>query len=94
MVPVNEQPCLTPPSAFTAEGDGYNDIWYLEHIELYPECEVIVYNKWGKVVFESTGYSTPWDAMINGKPLPAATYYYSIRIIDDAVYTGPVTIVR
>lgn len=93
-VPVNEQPCLTPPSAFTPEGDGYNDTWFLENIELYPECEVIIYNKWGRVVFESTGYGTPWDGMFNGKPLPPATYYYSIRIIDDAVYTGPVTIVR
>lgn len=93
-VPVNEQPCLTPPSAFTPEGDGYNDTWFLENIELYPECVVIIYNKWGRVVFESTGYATPWDGMLNGRPLPPATYYYSIQIIDDAVYTGPVTIVR
>lgn len=93
-VPKNENPCLTPPTAFTPEGDGYNDIWYLEHVELYPECEVIIYNKWGRIVFESTGYTTPWDGVFNGKPLPNGTYYYSIKLIDDAVYTGPITIVR
>lgn len=94
IIPVNEQPCLTPPSAFTPEGDGYNDTWFLENIELYPECEVIIYNKWGRIMFESKGYSTPWDGTLNGNPLPPSTYYYSIKIIDDAVYTGPVTIVR
>lgn len=94
ILPVNEQPCIIPPTAFTPEGDGYNDIWFLENIELYPECEVLIYNKWGRIMFESSGYSSPWDGTFNGKPLPASTYYYSIKINEDAVYTGPVTIVK
>ncbi len=94
VVPVNEKLCLTPPTAFTPDGDGYNDIWFLENIELYPTCEVIVYNKWGRKLFESTGYTAPWDGNFKGQPLPPDTYYYSIKIIDDAVYTGVVTIVR
>lgn len=94
VVPQVFNPCLTPPTAFTPEGDGYNDIWYLENIELYPECTVEIFNKWGKTVFKSKGYNEPWDGTFKGKKLPSGTYYYAITLTDDAVYSGPVTIVR
>jgi gliding motility-associated-like protein len=93
-VPEVFNPCLTPPTAFTPEGDGYNDIWYLENIELYPNCTVEVFNKWGKTVFKSTGYNEPWDGTFKGRKLPTGTYYYAITLTDDAVYSGPITIVR
>jgi len=88
--------CLEVPSAFTPTGDGYNDTWKIKNIELYPDCEVYVYNKWGKLVFESTGYSEEWDGTFYTRPLPMATYYYIIRLnyTNNVDYSGPITIVK
>jgi gliding motility-associated-like protein len=96
-LPLNDAPCLQNiPTAITPEGDGYNDTWIIENVELYPQIEIIVFNKWGRQVFESTGEYIPWDGTYKNSKLPAGTYYYSIKISEESVdkYTGPITIVR
>lgn len=94
IVPESDVPCLNPPTAFTPQGDGYNDIWFLEKIELYPKADIKIFNQWGTIVYKSTGYQEPWDGRFNGRKLPAGTYYYRIEIEDGVIYSGPVTIVR
>lgn len=95
-VPTLDIECLEIPTAYTPNADGYNDVWQILNIELYPEATVQVFNKWGRLVYETTsGYNDPWDGTYNGEELPAATYYYIIIIQEDIhPYTGPITIVR
>lgn len=95
-VNISYEDCLDPPSAFTPDGDGYNDTWILQNIENYEGARIKVFNKWGKIIYESGHMYTPWDGTFNGKKLPSATYYYLIDLNDDSgkTYTGPVTIVR
>jgi len=82
-------------NAFTPNGDGKNDVWNIKYIEAYPNCEIVVYDKWGVKVFESTGYSTPWDGRYNGKDLPAGTYYYVIDLKNGKkAYNGSLTIIK
>jgi gliding motility-associated-like protein len=76
---------LTPiPNTFISPNeDGLNSVWLIEHIELYPENEVKVYNRWGNCVFSASPYLNSWDGTFTegrevGKPLPAATYYFVI----------------
>ena len=86
--------CIDPVTAFTPDGDGINDTWFLENMELYPEASVKVFNKWGNLLYESNGVYEPWDGYYNGKRLPSATYYYIIDLGNGSTpYTGPVTIV-
>jgi gliding motility-associated-like protein len=66
------------PNTFTPNGDGYNDRWEIRSLDTYPGCIVEVYNTAGQLVFRSVGYNQPWDGSMNGKPLPAGTYYYVI----------------
>lgn len=82
-------------NAFTPNDDGKNDVWNIKHIQNFPDCEVNIYNEWGVLVFSSTGYSTPWDGTREGKPLPAASYYYVIDLKDGSeAYTGSVTLMK
>lgn len=82
-------------NSFTPNGDGKNDVWNIKNIQLYPQCEIYIYNQWGVKVFESKGYTTPWDGTKDGKKLPAATYYYIIDLKNnEKPYTGNVTIIR
>jgi gliding motility-associated-like protein len=68
------------PSTFTPNNDGMNDLWVIEALETYPESTMFIYNRNGKQVFQSKGYSQAWDGKFNGSQLPAGTYYYVIDL--------------
>ncbi len=68
------------PNAFSPNNDGRNDTWEIPNIEKYPDCKIVIFNRWGNEVFQSTGYRSPWDGTLNGSLLPADTYYYTLRL--------------
>lgn len=87
--------CIWIPSAFTPNGDGYNDKWDITNSYLYPDITVTVFNKEGAQVFADTGYEESWDGTFNGNNSPAGTYYYVVNTRNnDKPFTGTVTIVR
>jgi gliding motility-associated-like protein len=67
------------PNVFTPNADGINDKWQIKNLATYPGCTVDIYNRYGQPVYHSMGYSQPWDGTLNGKAVPAATYYYIIN---------------
>lgn len=71
---------ITIPSTFTPNNDGTNDIWKIEALETYPDGVISVFTRNGKQVFQSRGYSKPWDGKLNGTLLPTGTYYYVIDL--------------
>ena len=83
------------PNAIVPGIDGINAFWGIKGTENYPNINIKVFNRWGTMVFETTGYSKPWDGTINGKDLPTGTYYY---VIKDSSFEKPIvgdlTIVR
>ncbi|MBD1393452.1 NHL domain-containing protein [Mucilaginibacter glaciei] len=83
------------PNTFTPNGDGVNDFWNLPVLVNYPDCLVSIYNRYGKLVFQSVGYSKPWDGNYNGLALPAGTYYYIVDTkTSSKLVSGSVTILR
>lgn len=82
-------------NAFTPNGDGVNDYWKIKGIENYPTALVQVFNRYGQKVFESRGYSQPFDGTFNGKALPVGVYYFIINLsINCNLLTGSLTIIR
>jgi gliding motility-associated-like protein len=85
--------CLFIAEAITPNGDGYNDEWVVGGLEYFPNSNVLVFNRWGQVLFESRGYTQRWDGRLNGVELPVADYYYVIDLADgSAPITGTVTL--
>lgn len=84
------------PNAFSPNGDGVNDTWIIEPLDLFDESVTQVYNRYGQVVYKSNGYSKAWNGTHNGKMLPAGNYYYVIdlRVNKEPRITGWVFIVR
>jgi gliding motility-associated-like protein len=66
------------PNVFSPNGDGINDTWEITSLESYPGATVEIFNRYGQVIFRSTGYSKPWDGKVNGKDAPSGTYYYIV----------------
>lgn len=84
-------------NTISPNGDGINDFWVIPDIESFPDNEVRIYNRWGEVVFEADGYLNTWSGSASsGKPLPAAAYYYVVRLNDanNKVLGGAITIIR
>ena len=83
------------PNTFTPNNDGINDVWTIEYLDTYPDNRVQVFTRTGQLVFESHGYTKPWDGTYKGKPLPFDTYYYIIEPNNGrTAITGYVTIIK
>ncbi len=92
-------PDIEVTSGFTPNGDGVNDTWIIDNIELFPSMVVHVFNRWGVEVFESQGYNSTiaWDGTYEGSILPSGTYYYTLELNDPRFpdpITGPLTLHR
>lgn len=96
-VVVTVRPTIIFPDGISPNADGANDEWIIDGIELFPNCEVEVYNRWGELLFQSVGYKETWKGTFKGQDLPVGTYYYVIDLKDELfpdAYTGPITIMR
>ncbi len=88
---------VEPEKAFTPNGDGRNDIWYVARMDLYPDCTLTIYDRQGAELYRIPYYSNTngWDGTINGNPLPDGVYYFLIDCGAEAGRaTGSVTILR
>ncbi len=90
--------CLDPMKVFTPNNDGIYEKWITHSTNCIKKVEASVYNRYGSLVFHSSDYQNDWNGMYNGKPLPDATYYYVLQIIDNNnkrfTRKGSVTILR
>jgi gliding motility-associated-like protein len=60
----------------TPNSDGVNDVFYIRHIEAYPQARVRLFNRWGQPVFDRVTYANdhqPTD-------LEAGSYVYLIEV--------------
>jgi gliding motility-associated-like protein len=89
--------CLKIPTAFSPNGDGYNDLWIIEGLEVYPNpVDLKIFDRWGNLVYVTgNAADEPWDGTFNGRELPIDSYHYIIDLnVDEVVDPGNVTIVR
>jgi gliding motility-associated-like protein len=71
------------PTAFTPNADGNNDLWELSGLEVYPNPEVQIFNRWGNMVFYSKGNYVSFDGTDKNKALPEGMYIYKINPFPD-----------
>ncbi len=82
------------PTAFSPNNDGLNDEWMVPGLGIYEDHEVLVFNRYGQVVF-STKSNQPWDGRFKGEPQPAGVYPYLIKIKEENILLkGWIMIVR
>jgi len=73
-------PELYPYNVITPNGDGMNDVFVIENIEHYPNAELTVFNRWGRLVYQTTGYQNNWGGKVNGNILSNGTYFYVLEL--------------
>ncbi len=85
---VDPQCAIIVPNVISPNGDGQNDVFYIQGI-LASQSTVRIYNRWGQIVYEKQNYQNNWAA----KDIPDGTYYYEVKVDrDPEPYVGHVTI--
>ena len=69
------------PDVFTPNGTGPGEN---EKLCIFGNCvrvfSLILYNRWGEEVFESTDLNSCWDGTFRGEPAPSGLYGYTMRV--------------
>ncbi|NMM49178.1 cadherin domain-containing protein [Marinigracilibium pacificum] len=79
---------LKPSKGFSPNGDGNNDFWEIEGIGEFPQNRIEVYNRWGNLVYQATGYNNQdvrWEGEntemnVGGDGVPDGTYFYFLHV--------------
>lgn len=92
---------IQTPNAFSPGGrefgDAVNDV-FIPKVEGVTEFRMLIYNKWGELLFESTNHTVGWDGYYRGLLQPSDVYVYKLELTYSdgrkAVKVGDVTLVR
>ena len=76
---------LLPSQFFSPNGDGINDTWNVINTNLFPNCEVWIYTRSGELIYNKKGYANDWTGLLNGQPIPEASYVYMVDQNGDGI---------
>jgi gliding motility-associated-like protein len=77
LVKINE---MNIPTLITPNLDGRNDFFIILGLESLGKTELIIFNRWGAIVFTDDNYANDWDGKDNnGNPLQEDTYFYILK---------------
>lgn len=77
------------PEVITPNSDFYNDVFLpdLTTWNAINKHSIIVYNRWGEKVWESSNFPEGWDGKLNGNYVADGTYFWVLE-----VYYGPTNV--
>jgi len=95
---------ISVPNAFSPNGDGVDDFFFIRGLS-GKVASIFIYNNWGNLVYQSDDYQNNWDGtckecVLKGDGLPTSTYYYILDIKENTDlntnkrYTGFIYLAR
>ena len=85
---------LDYPRFFTPNGDGYNDVWKIKNLDLFPDASVTIFDRFGKLLKELNVNNPSWNGNYSGKELPADDYWFQVNFGDEKRIKGHFTLKR
>lgn len=87
------------PNAFSPNADGYNDVFCVQGSNrCVTDFSMLIYDRWGEKVFESSDLNFCFDGTYKGKLLSPDVYVYYVKAKDqyqkDIIKKGNVTLIK
>ncbi|WP_261374453.1 T9SS type B sorting domain-containing protein [Dokdonia sp. Hel_I_53] len=84
------------PKFFTPNGDGTNDTWMIQGAsdQINTTVRFIIFDRYGKVLYQSRSMGQGWNGIFNGKLLPRNDYWYFVQFEDGSIHKGNFSLVR
>jgi gliding motility-associated-like protein len=86
------------PNTFTPNNDEFNDKLYVRNLSLEGLKAFRIFDRWGKLVFETTNINDGWDGTFKGRTLNTGVFAYYVDVIcsngQTTRKTGNVTLLR
>ncbi|MCK0156327.1 T9SS type B sorting domain-containing protein [Cellulophaga sp. F20128] len=79
---------------FTPNGDTINEYWNISGAEYFPDAQIFIFDRIGKVIKQMKPNDLGWDGTYSGKPLPESDYWFSFQQSDGKKYSGHFTLKR
>lgn len=78
---LSEPGVLEMPTGYSPNGDLRNDVFLIHGLDAYPENKLIIYNRWGNIVYEQSNYNNDWNGENNsGEEIPDGTYFALLTV--------------
>ena len=89
---LNTSKDILVPNVITPNGDQLNDVLVIQDIEEYPNNHLVIFNRWGNKLFETTNYENNWS----GEGVADGTYFYVLQLndVDNTLYKGAINIFK
>jgi gliding motility-associated-like protein len=88
------------PNSFTPDGDEHNQDWRfaIQGIDVYS-FNLMLFNKWGEIIWETNDVNSSWDGTYNGKIVQAGSYFWRASakdIMNDGKheFSGTINVLR
>lgn len=79
-IPTNDlEVNLILPNVFSPNGDGYNDLFYINEADKIPDLKLTVFNRWGQILVLKTAAPYAWDGKHQGIDCPSGSYFYTVQ---------------
>lgn len=87
------EPAIGIPNLVSPNNDGINDRFEIRNIEKYPDNELVIFDRRGKVVFRAVSYANDWAA----EGLADGAYFYRFAVREGSkqkIFTGNINVMR
>jgi len=88
---------ITVPNCFSPNGDGFNDLFKVDALNL-STFDLMIWNRWGGLMYKSTDAYAGWNGQNNAGIAPDGTYFYVLDAVgsDSKAYQlkGSITLSR
>ncbi len=96
IVTVDESPDFIP-NVFTPNEDMINDEFYPIISKIAEDYHMMIFNRWGELIFETTRQKDRWDGTYHNAKVPVGVYFYVITYHANGknyYYNGSVTTLK
>lgn len=91
-------PIIDMPNVFTPNSDGSNDLFLPKEYEFIIENKIMIFNRWGRLLYESDDVQSGWDGTHDGRECSDGVYFWILNYLgikgDEGSLSGTVTLLR